>query len=588
MCGIVGVISVKDISSLKDTVKQMNDLQIHRGPDGNGLWSSQNGNVIFGHRRLSIIDLSEAARQPMESQDGRYVIVFNGEIYNYKELREVCIKRGSSFQSNSDTEVIMEYINYFGVDGIKNFRGMWAFVLYDQVKNELLMCRDPFGIKPLHYGMKDGVLYFASEIKSLYKVDSFFKEIDQITKELFINFGYLDIEGWTFFKNVQRFQQACYTKIDLNKKEIKIEFKCYWIPPKKQINISTKDAIDKLDQLLEQSVERHMVSDVPIAFCLSGGLDSSTIVGMASKKAQKGQSLNTFTTSYPDYSDIDETKWAKRVVKHCQTTSHWIEPTYEEFKNEFENVLYYHDEPFSSTSIYAQNTIFNSINKSSIKVSLDGQGADEIFAGYHYYFNYYLITLIKQKKIITFFNEIGFLLFRHPTLLFRNLLIFINKKMGTKNKNLCIKNSEEYQKRLTDIKKSLNKKSFGEFLKNALMVRGLPALLRNGDRNAMKNHVESRVPFLDIDLVNFVISLPDCFKIRRAITKYILRKVSIRYLPKKLVNRKDKLGFPSPEKLWLKKAFNIDVTRVSSKKWRMLIVKKWEEMLLSIFILFFV
>ena len=572
MCGIVGIISTHNRLFLAKVVKQMNELQIHRGPDGQGLWSSKNGNIHFGHRRLAIIDLSKAAHQPMISQDNRYVIVFNGEIYNYKELRKRCIEKGSLFKSNSDTEVIMSYIHNFGFDGIKDFRGMWSFVIYDQIKNTILICRDPFGIKPLYYGIKDNSFYFASEIKSLRCIDPFFSEIDQTTKQFFFDYGYLDVGEWTFFKNVKRFRNACYATINLSK-SVNISFKNYWEPPKKTIRINTKDAIKKLDFLLQQSVARHMVSDVPIAFCLSGGLDSSTTVGIASNKAIRGQSLNTFTTHYPDFPHIDESKWAKIVVKHCQTKPHWINPTYEEFVEDFNDVLYHHDEPFVSTSVYAQNSIFKSINKAGIKVSLEGQGADEIFAGYHSYYLFFLKSLLKKRKFITFFYEGVYLILKFNRSLFRSLIHYVMKIKKTQSVH-----SQDYQERLAFVN-NLKKGTFNKYLLGTLLQTRIPSFLRNNDRSSMKSHVEARVPFLDVDVVNFAITLPDNFKIRRAITKYLLRQVAYRYLPKNLVDRKDKLGFPTPEKNWLKKLFNLNTIELGSKEWRALIIKKWELML---------
>ena len=344
----------------------------------------------------------------------------------------------------------------------------------------------------------------------------------------------------------------------------------------KIINISTKEAIQKLDQLLQKSVERHMISDVPIAFCLSGGLDSSTIVGIASQKAQKGQSLNTFTTHYPNFSQIDETKWAKMAVDHCKTNPYWIRPTYEEFVKEFQDVLYHHDEPFASTSIYAQNSIFKAIKNKGIKVSLDGQGADEIFAGYYSFYYCYFKSLLKYKKYLTLIYESIYLSFRLTRPFFISLIRFSKKIIKKEWKNIIYSN--EYNERVAYVK-NLPRGTFHEYLENALMKSGLLSLLRYGDRNSMKNHVESRVPFLDIDVVNFVMSLPDNFKIRRAITKYLLRQVSYKYIPKKLVDRRDKLGFPSPEKVWLKRLFNLDVKDIFSIEWRILILKEWENII---------
>lgn len=594
MCGIVGLISHKKNLDPKIVIK-MNELQFHRGPDGGEVWSSREANVHFGHRRLSIIDLSEAGAQPMHSADKRYTIVYNGEIYNFQELKDKCLQRGSKFFSKTDTEVIIEYIRHFGTNGIKDFRGMWAFVLYDLVQNRVILSRDPFGIKPLHYGVKDGVLYFASEIKSLRCTVPYFNEVDEVTKKIFIDTGSLDVGNWTFFENIKRFPQGCFAEVDLNK-EISLETKAYWEPPKKINNISKEEAVVKLKELLEQSVKRHMIADVELAFCLSGGLDSSTIVGIANNYSSQGQRLKTFTTEYPAFPEIDETKWAKMVIDHCNTDFEFVRPSVEEFKEEFYKVIYHHDEPFGSTSIYAQNGIFKAIKESNIKVSLDGQGADEIFAGYHSYFPLFLISLLSKGKFINFIIEAFFLIIEHPRLgmkLFssqgmtylkkrlsffkwsaKNYFGFLSKKQSMQNQAA----DSKYKERLDYIRK-LSTADFKENLVNSLVFTSIPQLLRNGDRNSMKNSVESRVPFLDIDLVDFVISLPDNFKIHRAITKYILRLAATSYLPSELVYRKDKLGFPSPEKLWLKSVFDIDVTGPFSRDFRIFIVNKWQEMI---------
>jgi asparagine synthase (glutamine-hydrolysing) len=572
MCGIVGIVSNKDISSRAVDVKKMNTLQAHRGPDGEGYWNSDKKNVYFGHRRLSIIDLSNAGHQPMQSSDGLYTIVFNGEIYNYQELREKCLKKGSKFSSNTDTEVIIEYIRHFGVEGIKDLRGMWAFVLYDNKENKAIFSRDPFGIKPLHYSIYQGCIYFASEIKSLRLINDHFSQIDEITKQLFLDFGYLDIGEWTFYKNIKRFPQASYAEVDLNN-VVEIQPISYWQLPEQLSSITEEQAVSKLHDLLRQSIKRHMVSDVPVAFCLSGGLDSSTIVGIAASTHEN--KLDTFTTHYPKFPEIDEVKWAKLAVQYTKVNPHWIEVEYEDFINEVDLVLYHHDEPFGSTSIYAQNAIFKAINKAGLKVSLDGQGADEIFAGYNSYHYFFLKHLLKEKKFLEFIYEALALFVRFPGFIYDNFA-YLRRLL---DRHSSINRGQDYLARLAQIKNMMKANSFNEVLAVTLLHSSLPQLLRNGDRNSMKNHVESRVPFLDIDLVNFVMSLPDHFKIRKAIKKYILREVSYKYLPRQLVDRKDKLGFPAPEKTWMKQAFNIDVSGAFTKKWREFIVERWENMI---------
>lgn len=577
MCGIAGIISNKDISPLETLVQRMNSLQEHRGPDGEGYWNSSNKNVYFAHRRLAIIDLSNNGLQPLISHDNLYSIIFNGEIYNYRELKEQCIRKGSQFFSNTDTEVIIEYIRHFGVEGIKDFRGMWVFALYDIKNNKTILSRDPFGIKPLYYAIHDDCLYFASEIKAIRLVNDKFNNIDEVTKQIFLDFGYLDIGEWTFFQNIKRFPQATYAEIDLNK-EIKVEAVIYWQPPKQLTEIDEETAAKKLNDLLQQSITRHMVSDVPIAFCLSGGLDSSTIVGIAATIAKDNNQLNSFTTHYPNFPEIDEIKWAKLAVEHTGVNPHWIEVKYQDFIQELDLVLYHHDEPFGSTSIYAQNAIFKAINRAGLKVSLDGQGADEIFAGYNSYHFFFLKYLLKEKKFFKFLFETVELFIKFPNFIFNNFT-YIKRFFNRHLPNNAISNSKDYQERLKQIKNLLKANNFNELLLTTLISSSIPQLLRNGDRNSMKNQVESRVPFLDVDLVNFVISLPDHFKIRKAIKKYLLKQVAYNYLPKKLVNRTDKLGFPSPEKAWMKQAFNINVSGSFTKEWREFIVERWEKMI---------
>ncbi|MCC8417452.1 MAG: asparagine synthase (glutamine-hydrolyzing) [Rickettsia endosymbiont of Bryobia graminum] len=579
MCGLAGIISNRDISSFESIIQKMNSLQVHRGPDGEGYWHSANKNVYLAHRRLAIIDLSDNGFQPLVSQDTLYSIVYNGEIYNYQELKEQCIKKGSKFSSNTDTEVIIEYIRHFGIEGIKDFRGMWAFVLYDAKNNKIIFSRDPFGIKPLYYAIHKDCLYFASEIKAIRLINEDFNKVDEITRQLFLDFGYLDIGQWTFFKNIKRFPQASYAEIDLNK-EVKIEPIIYWHPPKQLTDIDEETATKKLNDLLKQSITRHMVSDVPIAFCLSGGLDSSTIVGMAATIVKNNNILNSFTTHYPHFPDIDEMKWAKLAVGHTGVQPHWIEVQYQDFIKEFELVLYHHDEPFGSTSVYAQNAIFKAINRAGLKVSLDGQGADEIFAGYNSYHFFFLKYLLKEKKFFKFLFETIELFIRFPNFIFSNFT-YIKRFFNRRSSNNIISNNQAYQERLKQIKNLLQASSFNELLLTTLISSSIPQLLRNGDRNSMKNQVESRVPFLDVDLVNFIISLPDHFKIRKAIKKYLLKQVAYSYLPKKLVDRTDKLGFPSPEKAWMKQAFNINVSGTFTKKWREFIVERWENMISS-------
>lgn len=567
MCGIFGIISSEKI---KPNVPISKDVLNHRGPDAFGSYLSKDRKLFFAHWRLSIIDLSKQADQPMFSNDGRYVITYNGEIYNYKELKNLCITKGSKFKTNSDTEVILELIRHYGPKrGIAKLRGMWSFAIFDELANEVIISRDHFGIKPLYYGIKAGSFYFASEIKALKAVDPHFNEIDPITAEIFTNYGYLDRGEWTFYKHVKRFPQFNYAVISL-KQPTMIKPIPYWNYQIKPLKISYRDAVRKLQKLLLQSVKRHLVGDVPIAIALSGGMDSSCLVALA-QQVNKKNKIATFTTSFPDDMQIDETKWARKIIERFKTEANFVEPKFADFLKDFNKLVLHHDEPFGSTSIFAQYYIFKAVKNAGFKVCMDGQGADEIFGGYHPIMMRYILYLFQKRRFIKAIEELFFIIMKYPNYLIAFPLKFIinrtRRLYGTRRiSNLAIK-------RLKSINPQIN--SFEEYLTNLTINNNLPQLLRNADLNSMANSVESRVPFLDIDLVEFVLSLPAEYKIYKATTKRILRDAMVGLVPEEILTRKDKKGFPAPEKKWLEKGFGILVSGPFSPKWRKFILSKW-------------
>ncbi len=567
MCGIFGIISQDKISS---SMPIPQDLLRHRGPDAFGSFFSKNHKIYFAHWRLSIIDLNASANQPMISFDGRYTIIYNGEIYNYKELRELCFKKGSTFKTKSDTEVIFELIRHYGAKkGIAKLRGMWAFAILDNLKQQVILSRDHFGVKPLYYGIKDGALYFASEIKALKVIDSYFCEPDSITQEIFESNGYLDRGEWTFYKNVKRFPQYHYALISLNR-PIAIKPLPYWNYSKVLLDISYQEAIKQLRRLLFQSVKRHLVSDVPIAIALSGGLDSSCLVSLA-RQLNHDSKIVTFTTTYPQDMKIDETKWAKKIINCFKTEAHFIEPKFEDFMQDFSTLIGYHDEPFGSTSVFAQYYIFKSVRESGFKICIDGQGADEIFGGYHTIMLRYVLYLLQKKQYLKAIEELFFIVIKYPSYLVTFPLRFIYSKII----RLC--SSRNMSAQTLERLKSINPKidSFEEYLAYLTINHNLPQLLRSADRNSMANSVESRVPFLDVDLVEFVLSLPAEYKIKRAITKRILRDALVGFVPKEVIERKDKKGFPTPEKKWLELGFGLNVNGPFTQKWRKFIISYW-------------
>lgn len=314
MCGIAGILGFKDEVTARAHLRIMSARLRHRGPDGEGTWLDVARAVGFVHRRLSIIDLTENAAQPMLSTDGRFVITYNGEIYNYRELRTECEKLGSSFRSQSDAEVAIEAYRHWNTEAFTWFTGMWAFAIYDRQEHEVVLCRDPFAIKPLFYASLNGALYFASEPKALRAADDSLAEVDEITVGLFEQHGYIDRRDWTFFKNIRRFPHANYAVVDVRAWPGELNLERYWAPPVRRRNIKPGDAAEELRRLLQRSIEIHLRSDVPVGACLSGGLDSSSVVCIGTRLLPDGGRFNTFTTRFPEHRDIDETHWAQKVI----------------------------------------------------------------------------------------------------------------------------------------------------------------------------------------------------------------------------------------------------------------------------------
>ncbi len=583
MCGIVGIINTAGSSaSYVQQIQTMNEVQHHRGPDDSGVWVSTCQNVHFGHKRLSILDLSHNASQPMLSGDGQYVLVFNGEIYNYQALRDECLQLGSIFRSNSDSEIIIESYRHWGEACVRRFRGMWSFLLYDMANQTIMISRDPFAIKPLYYSFYKGHFYFGSELKSLTRVSDFFKEEDRVTSQLFLEHGYLERQDWTFYKHIKRFPHAHYALLSLHKQQTTLNFIRYWHPNVAiDYSMTFKRAAATLKELLYDSVKLHLHSDVPIGSCLSGGIDSSAIVCIGSQLKQ-GTPFNTFTTHYPSHSELDETLWAKKVIDHTRAHAHFTEPTRALFQEHLNDLIHTQDEPFGSMSIFAQYCVFKKIAETSIKVVLDGQGADEMLAGYMGFIPSYFADLIKKRKYLSLVREL--LSFKDMNIQWdaKHVLKNMIKKRFSRAARLNVPRptqlGDEMDFRLNQL--LLNFNSFEERLENLLSESNIPQLLRYEDRNSMRFSLESRVPFLDTELVDFVLSLPANFRIRHGYTKAVLREALKDVIPESIRKRRDKLGFPAPEKQWMKEGFGIDVSQNGGKEWRNFIHQRWQQLII--------
>jgi asparagine synthase (glutamine-hydrolysing) len=536
----------------------MTDALIHRGPDGEGAWLSNNGVVALGHRRLSIIDLSEGGAQPMHYLN-RYTITFNGEIYNYIELKKQLQSKGYAFKSDSDTEVILAAYQEWGVKCLNEFDGMFAFALYDSEKNELFCARDRFGEKPFYYTFHKGSFYFASEMKALWQIG--------VPKNpnfnMLYNYLALDLvenpndQRDTFYENIYKLKSAHYFIYSGNKEINQIT---YWqLDISQNIDLSFNEASDKLKQLLEQSVKRRLRSDVTVGTSLSGGLDSSTIVGLVSAIHSN---VNTFSARFPGFSK-DEGYYIELVKNKFNTIHHDIIVNENELLIDLDKLIYHQEEPFQTGSIFAQYCVYREARKNNVVVMLDGQGADELLCGYDKDFKFYLRELVKNRNSgqKEFINQI------HQN---HNYTLSINAKESAfiyapafyqtlaKIKNLISSGNPEG---LTEdfFKANANKNSpFKEFtdlksaLRHELTNQGLEKLLKFADRNSMAHSVEVRLPFLNHELIEFIFTLKSELFLYEGWSKALLRNATKELLPTEIVYRKDKIGFEAPHETWTK------------------------------------
>ena len=525
MCGIFSVINNNKKSF--DILKYLHCID-NRGPDDLGwvewrdnkvLYSKEDqiveGDLIQGHVRLSIIDLSDLGSQPMISLCNQYSISYNGEVYNYIELREELKRNGVHFISDSDTEVVLNALIFWGKNAISKFRGMFAFTFYDSKRNSLLVARDHFGIKPLYYASVNGNLYFASEVKQLLLLD----DINQSYHEPQMIYEYLvsgatDHSQDTMYSQIKQFPAAHMSEIDLgnfrNLKSIDLKINKYWdIALDKKINPSFNEAVVKVRDLFLESIKLHMRSDVPVGAALSGGIDSSAIV-CGIRHLNPEQEIHSF--SYIAANELSEEHWIDIVNNHTNAKAHKIKVSKEELVSDLNDLIKTQGEPFGSTSIYAQYRVFQEAKKNKVTVMLDGQGADEMLGGYTYFQASILASLIIKGRFYKgyrFFNScIKNTSSTKKYLMLVTIRELLPIKFLSKVKSLFLSNkkilwiSKDWIKNndvdhLKTYKHSLNlKHPLNSHLKSTLTKLGLPHLLRYEDRNSMRWSVESRVPFL--------------------------------------------------------------------------------------------
>lgn len=544
MCGIVGLVTKKE---KENTIKLMNDRIKHRGPDGDGYFID--GDVALGHRRLSIIDLS-SGDQPMFNEDGSVVTVFNGEIYNYQELKEELIALGHDFKTKSDTEVLVHGYEEWHTDLPKHLRGMFAFAIYDKNKNEVFLARDNFGIKPLYYAKMNDTFMFASEIKAFLDVPAFEKVFNESILETYLEFSFVPTNE-TFFKGVHRLDAGC----SLLYKDGEIKLNKYFKLDFKEENMSFEDAVKNISDVMKDSVEKHLIADVEVGSFLSSGIDSSYIVSLA--KPNK-----TYTVGYEN-KKYDETMYAKDLAEKLGIKNESKIITKEEYLENISKIMYHLDEPTSDPAAISLYFVAKLASK-DLKVVLSGEGADEFFGGYNYYreevdYKFYnkLPFCIRHAigKVASIFPEgrgFNFLVRRGEKL--ENSYIGVNRNFSSKMAKKVLKNNYELEAI------HVTKDVYNEF-KNYSNIDKMQAIdinfwlmkdiLLKADRMTMASSIEGRVPFIDKEVFKVASHLPFDYKVTKENTKVALRAAAKEVIPTEAYKKK-KLGFPVPVREWIK------------------------------------
>ncbi len=576
MCGIAGILmnpSVgiePDHSSITQRLQRMTSAIRHRGPDGEAFWLNSSATVGFGHRRLSIIDLSESAAQPMhlsatenKFDPYRYSIVHNGEIYNYIEVKKELQNKGYFFRTRSDTEVILASYDYWKEECVDQFDGMFAFAIWDEKEKELFAARDRFGEKPFFYYFDEKQFVFASEMKALWAAG-----VERVPNQKmifnFITIGYTgnpEKPDETFYENIQKLPPATSLKYSSIRHDIDLEK--YWDLDAEEQNekISDANALEEFKELFTSSVKRRLRSDVLVGTSLSGGLDSSSVVSFMHQLQKSDAEIQTFTAVFPGY-EKDESKYSKQIVQSLDLQQHMVAVSVDDLLNDWNRFCEYQEEPVGSASAFAQYKVFELAQQKQVKVLMDGQGADETLAGYHHYYKWYWQELFHKRKLFSSKelsaakkNDVaeGFGIKNVIASLFpdlasvileRQYLLHALRQEDLNRDFVRMQSKEAYYSRPT--LSNLN----GVLYFNTC-IQGLEELLRYADRNAMSHGREVRLPFLSYELVEFVFTLPSRFKIRQGWTKWILRKVMEDSLPPEITWRKEKVGFEPPQATWM-------------------------------------
>ena len=537
MCGIFGMIVPKGKQPDPYLVEKCTDRLIHRGPDDHGYFYKNQ--VALASRRLAVLDLSASGHQPMTYRNN--TIVYNGEIYNYLELKKTLAVKGYIFETGTDTEVVLAAYHFWGKACVDHFNGMWAFVIYDQVANILFCSRDRFGIKPFYYTRIDSDFCFASEIKAFRSNPNFKIELNESIAHDFLTKGLQHHTNATFYKNV--FQLEAGHHLIYSLKESTYEVKKYYfldqITPLPSLSFT--EASEKFRHLLDDSIRLHMRSDVRVGTALSGGLDSSTVLGLQYLQLIKQGEPDLEAINYdPGVERYDEQRYIHDLLKKYPVKLRTTKKSFSELFKTLDQVIRIQDEPILSGSLLAQYDVFKLAKENGIKVMLDGQGADELLAGYGTYYSYFFKYILSNKTCQLPAELFGFLRYHSIP------IDKIKKRFGKSTSYHSFLNLESNKEQSTR-----NFNNFQDYSIDMIQSSILPALLHFEDRNSMAHSVEARVPFLDYRLVDFCMRLPPEYKITKGVRKSLLRDSMKEMLPKSILSRCDKLGFVSPQEEWI-------------------------------------
>lgn len=578
MCRIVGIWEFTSKGSgINSRIIQMRDTLSHGGPDDAGTFVDSKAGVALGHRRLSILDLSEKGKQPMEFES--LVITYNGEVYNYRDIKKELEACGYTFDSNTDTEVVLKAFHKWGKEAVHRFRGMFAFALWNKERKELLLCRDRVGVKPLFWYYKNGVFMFASELKAFFEYEDFALDIDRKAVAQLLQYGYITASK-SIFSHVKKVKPGHFLTVS-SSGEIKEEK--YWDVYEYLNTDKEEHSVEELEERLKESFKLRMVSDVPVGVFLSGGIDSSLVSAIVQSESSKP--IKTFTIGFED-KEYDEAKWAKLIAKHIGTEHHELYCTEKELFEIVPKLSYIYDEPFGDSS-GIPTYLVSQLARQSVKVVLSGDGGDEIFGGYVKYMitqNVFgklkvihpllrraikgTVELLGRERFAELVSRVPYLKSRYKNLktkvhkfinvfdakdeieFFVKAGQFVSDKEIIKLVNINLEDIADYhtfhgsvpENKLISLLGAIDIKTY---LPDDILVKV--------DRASMSIALEAREPFLDQNLISFGLSLPDSLKVKDGKGKYLLREVLNKYVPREIVDR-PKQGFGIPVEKWLRGA----------------------------------